>query len=60
MVCQRGGDVAIDAFEAWGRGRAKAGLNFGDCLSHALATAQVLPLLCEGDDFSRTDLKKAT
>src|SRR4051812_15167080 len=26
---------AINAFEAWGKGRATAGLNFGDCFSHA-------------------------
>lgn len=51
--------LAIDAFEAWGKGRAKAGLNFGDCFSHALAAARDLPLLFVGDDFSRADLEKA-
>lgn len=48
--------LAIDAFETWGKERAKAGLNFGDCFSHALAAGQSLPLLFVGDDFSRTNL----
>jgi ribonuclease VapC len=49
---------AIDAFELWGKGRAEAGLNFGDCFSHALAAARNVPLLYVGDDFSKTDLQK--
>jgi ribonuclease VapC len=53
------GALAIDAFELWGKGRAEAGLNFGDCFSHALAVARNVPLLYVGDDFSRTDLQKA-
>lgn len=50
-------DLAIDAFELWGKGRAKAALNFGDCFSYALAKARNLPLLCVGNDFSQTDLQ---
>jgi ribonuclease VapC len=50
--------LAIDAFELWGKGRAKAGLNFGDCFSHALAIARGVPLLYLGDDFSQTDLQR--
>lgn len=50
-------DLAIDAFELWGKGRAKAALNFGDCFSYALAKARNLPLLCVGGDFSQTDLQ---
>lgn len=53
------GSLAIDAFELWGKGRAEAGLNFGDCFSHALAVARDVPLLYVGDDFSKTDLQKA-
>lgn len=52
-------NLAIDAFEAWGKGRAKASLNFGDCFSHALAAGIGVPLLFVGDDFSRTGLPKA-
>jgi ribonuclease VapC len=52
-------DSAIDAFETWGRGRAKAGLNFGDCFSLALAVSRGVPLLFIGNDFSQTSVPKA-
>lgn len=51
--------LAIDAFDRWGRGRAKAALNFGDCFSYALAASRNIPLLFVGDDFSATDLERA-
>lgn len=51
--------LAIDAFETWGKGRAKAALNFGDCFSHALAVSRGVSLLFVGDDFSQTGLPKA-
>ena len=51
--------LAIDAFEMWGKGRAKAGLNFGDCFSHALAVERGVPLLFVGDDFAQTGLDQA-
>ncbi|MGZ3342203.1 MAG: type II toxin-antitoxin system VapC family toxin [Reyranella sp.] len=51
--------LALDAFEMWGRGRAAAGLNFGDCFSHALAVARGVPLLFVGDDFAQTGLDRA-
>jgi ribonuclease VapC len=51
------GKLAIDAFEMWGKGRAKAALNFGDCFSYALAKLRNVPLLCIGDDFRQTDLR---
>ena len=50
--------LAIDAFEAWGKGRSAAGLNFGDCFSYALATARSVPLLFVGDDFASTDIAR--
>ena len=37
----------------------RAGLNYGDCFSYALAKATGLPLLFKGDDFSRTDVVAA-
>ena len=52
-------DLAIDAFRRFGKGRHPAGLNFGDCLSYALAKATGEPLLFKGDDFSKTDIKRA-
>lgn len=51
--------LAINAFEAWGKGRGMAGLNFGDCFSHALATGHTVPLLFVGDDFARADIDRA-
>jgi len=47
---------AADAYTRFGRGRHKAALNFGDCLSYAVAKIADQPLLCVGGDFSKTDL----
>lgn len=47
------------AFVRFGRGRHPAGLNFGDCVSYALAQARGLPLLYKGDDFAKTDVISA-
>ncbi|MBP0579686.1 type II toxin-antitoxin system VapC family toxin [Labrys sp. LIt4] len=50
------GELARQAFLDFGRGRHKAGLNFGDCFSYALAKAMGEPLLFKGNDFSQTDI----
>ncbi len=50
-------ELAIDAYQKFGKGRHKAGLNFGDCFSYALAKHLDVPLLFVGDDFSKTDVK---
>lgn len=50
---------AVEAFERYGRGRHAASLNFGDCMSYAIAKLADEPLLCTGRDFSRTDLEIA-
>lgn len=34
-------------------------LSFGDCFAYALARATGEPLLYEGDDLARTDLRSA-
>lgn len=49
--------VAIDAFGRFGKGRHPAGLNFGDCLTYAVAKLSGEPLLAIGNDFRRTDLE---
>jgi len=49
-------EVARAAFESWGKGRHPAELNFGDLFSYALAKIRGLPLLFDGDDFSKTDV----
>ena len=48
--------VAVDAFTRFGRGRHPAALNFGDCLTYAVASVSGEPLLCLGEDFALTDL----
>jgi ribonuclease VapC len=47
------------AFVKFGKGRHPAALNFGDCISYALARVRGLPLLCKGDDFAKTDIDRA-
>lgn len=51
--------IAMRALEGWrryGKGRHRAALNFGDCFAYGLASECDLPILCVGEDFSRTDL----
>ena len=50
---------AAEAYVRFGRGRHKAALNFGDCLTYAVAKLADQPLLSVGDDFSKTDLRPA-
>ncbi|MCY7398316.1 MAG: type II toxin-antitoxin system VapC family toxin, partial [Sphingomonas bacterium] len=52
-------DVALKAFRSFGKGRHKAALNFGDCMSYALAKSLDAPLLYKGNDFALTDLRSA-
>jgi ribonuclease VapC len=48
---------AVRAYERYGKGRHKANLNFGDCLSYSVAKLSRLPLLFVGNDFAETDLE---
>jgi len=50
---------AVEAYGVYGKGRHPAGLNFGDCLSYAVAKLSGQPLLFTGQDFSQTDLDLA-
>jgi ribonuclease VapC len=52
-------DAAVRAFEKYGRGRHKAALNFGDCLSYAVAKVAGDSLLFVGGDFAHTDIRPA-
>jgi ribonuclease VapC len=54
---ERQADIARDAFLRYGKGRHKAGLNFGDCAAYALAIAEAEPLLFKGTDFAATDVE---
>lgn len=50
--------VARAAYRAFGKGRHKAGLNYGDCFAYALAIVTGEPLLFKGQDFSHTDVPR--
>ena len=50
---------ALDAFIRFGKGRHPAALNFGDCMSYAVARVAGMPLLYTGKDFSKTDITPA-
>jgi len=51
--------AAVEAWLRFGKGRHPAQLNFGDCISYALAKVADEPLLCVGEDFKRTDIELA-
>ena len=51
--------AAVAAFVKYGRGRHKAGLNFGDCFAYAAAAVAGDTLLFVGDDFKKTDIEPA-
>lgn len=54
------GGIARAAHRDFGRGSGHpARLNFGDCLSYALAVDTGEPLLSEGDDVGHTDVTPA-
>jgi ribonuclease VapC len=49
-------EIARVAWRKFGKGRHRAGLNFGDCFAYALAKVTGEPLLFKGDDFVHTDI----
>ncbi len=52
--------IARQAYRDFGKGSGHpAQLNFGDCLTYALAKETGEPILFKGDDFSHTDLDRA-
>jgi ribonuclease VapC len=51
--------LARDGYRRFGKGRHRAGLNFGDCFAYALAVAVREPLLFVGRDFGSTDVMVA-
>lgn len=53
------GHLARQAFLDFGKGRHRAGLNFGDCFAYALAKEFDEPLLFKGKDFPETDIRPA-
>ena len=51
--------IALDAFDRFGKGRHPAGLNFGDCFAYACARHLCQPLMFKGGDFPQTDIEAA-
>ncbi len=51
--------TALDAYLQFGKGRHPAALNFGDCLTYAVAHLANEPLLFTGKDFTHTDIRPA-
>jgi ribonuclease VapC len=51
--------LAHSAYRLYGKGMHRAGLNYGDCFSYALARSTREPLLFKGNDFSLTDITPA-
>ena len=47
---------AVEAFRRFGKGQHPAALNFGDCMTYAVAQLAGEPLLFKGDDFGQTDV----
>lgn len=59
-VTERQARLARQAYADFGKGRGHpAALNFGDCLSYALASDLREPLLWKGNDFGHTGIESA-
>jgi ribonuclease VapC len=53
--------IALEAHRRYGKGSGSgAQLNMGDCFAYAAAAQLGLPLLFKGDDFSKTDVVRAS
>lgn len=57
--CDQHWREALEAFRRFGKGRHPAALNFGACMSYAMARLADHPLLFVGDDFFKTDIPVA-
>ena len=52
--------LALSAFARFGKGQGHpAQLNMGDCFAYAAARQRGAALLCKGDDFPQTDIRRA-
>jgi len=51
--------LAREGWRRFGKGRHPAGFNLGDCFAYALAQERGEPLLFKGEDFARTDVRRA-
>ncbi len=51
--------LAFEAYGRFGKGNHPARLNLVDCAAYALAKSLDAPLLFKGNDFARTDIRRA-
>lgn len=51
--------LASEAYFRFGKGNHPARLNLGDCAAYALARSLDAALLFKGEDFARTDVRRA-
>jgi ribonuclease VapC len=58
-VDSRLAEIARRAWRRYGKGQHRAGMNYGDCFSYALAAMRDEPLLFKGNDFTNTDIVSA-
>jgi len=58
-VTEEQAHIARQAYADFGKGRHRAGLNFGDCFAYALAKTTGETLLFKGEDFKKTDIPSA-
>jgi ribonuclease VapC len=58
-IAERECELALKAFDQFGKGRHPAALNMGDCFAYACAKTHGLPLLFKGNDFAKTNIDPA-
>lgn len=58
-VTEEQAHLARQAYTDFGKGRHRAGLNFGDCFAYALSKTMAEALLFKGEDFKRTGIASA-
>jgi ribonuclease VapC len=58
-IDEREAELAVAAYEKFGKGRHKAALNIGDCFAYACTKANGAKLLFKGGDFALTDIAAA-
>ena len=51
--------ISVGAWIRYGKRQHAAELNFGDCLTYAVAKLADMPLLAVGNDFPQTDIRLA-
>ncbi|HWO22357.1 MAG TPA: type II toxin-antitoxin system VapC family toxin [Kofleriaceae bacterium] len=56
---QEQAELARDAYRRYGKGHHPAGLSYGDCFAYALCSVRGESLLFKGDDFAKTDVRRA-